>query len=218
MYAYVENSPTNAIDKSGLADEFTEESALQVLATERNKWRANGWHFAANLLSYFIGKRGPSPYYGSGADNDAVKYDTYYRAAMKHELGRSAYFLYRSKCFQDPPQKTADEHLKKGANWLPHDHYFEVNYATSVPWGNLFYALGNAHFGVDGRLSVDCCNGDWWFSGDVYQKDSYEFPESWIRNRFIAYRAAAFLQSRFQYQKFSVRQKWYDRFEGKRIV
>ena len=102
--------------------------------------------------------------------------------------------------------------LKEGGNYDLGEVAFDVSY-YGVPWNDLTFELGEAHFGVDGTLTIDCPNDEYDYEGDVYQKDLYSFPHSVVRDRFKAYRAGEYLQS-IGYNAFSVLQKWTDRQTG----
>jgi hypothetical protein len=212
LYQYASGNPLSEVDFFGLQPEFTEDSALTVLAKERNRWRSLGWNFAANLLSWFISRRGPSPYYGTNDDNASIKNDPVYRGELNHNLKLEAFTLKVNKCKNGA--KSAEKRLRVGANWDTNDVFFNIEYITGLPWGNAFYALGSAHFGVDGRLIVECCDGSWSFTGEVYQKDVYTFPPTFPRTWSPVYRAAVFLEQQLGYKLFEVRQKWHDSTSG----
>ena len=69
-------------------------------------------------------------------------------------------------------------------------------------------ALAGVTFGVDGAISVDCCSLTAGYSGLVYLKDTYAFPDVWYRQQFEDYRAAYFLINVAGYKAHNVQGLW----------
>jgi RHS repeat-associated protein len=207
LSATCKNDLLNQIDATGLAD-WTEASALQALKDEEKEWNDEHWDFAAGLINWFYTKQGPKEKVGSASDAEKIKTDERFRDAMMYELANMAQDIC-TKCKSGPVEK-------------PAEGTFDMRFNT----GELFYALGGAHFTYKGSMKIQCpgkitaslaqftgATFPWKWEGTVIQKDLYVFLPRSPGRLFTAYSAAYYLQTKQGYQPFVDSQTWQDKFE-----
>jgi RHS repeat-associated protein len=142
-----ETALNDLIDQADYLGFLTVGADLSILRKEATSWRAKGWQFAPNLLTAFYMKSGgytPSKY-----DIDLIKNSDEYRKAAQKEF-ESVY-----KTTIGTGASGGRVAIAKGRSKGP--YAFEPNYTS----GELFYALGGAHFYYTGYM-IYCSYGHRW--------------------------------------------------------
>jgi RHS repeat-associated protein len=204
LYAHTANDPVNTYDLRGEASRTDDISSLRQTATD---WRAEGYTFAANLLTVFF--TGKGFYVASQNEVDSIKNSSEYRSAAQEYFGALA----KAMCSDN----------KSGQNIAISDGRYQGPYAFDVEYhlgGNsaLFYALGGAHFYYVGTMNL-CCSSNCTWSVDVTmaQNDFYTFrPTSHgVRLLFPSYRAGHELEMTYGAKPFWHTETWKDTFSSK---
>lgn len=198
--------PTSNLDSFGLAAFNTEAEDLDILQTQINSWNNAGWTFAANVLSHFAGNSGTT-YTGSATEAAMIKDAAKYRKTAKDHFKLIA--------GQYLPQ--GDGTYNVGTAW---DGTSLANEAFGTRWkpaddGNLFNALGGAHFLYVGTLTVS--DGHWSVDVTMEQADLYTFmtPGGYTAAVFNAPpsgRATWDLEKNYNYNRFWNYESWQDQF------
>jgi RHS repeat-associated protein len=210
LYSIDNNDDISKIDMLGCIQQptppsWTESTARTAVQAQINWELSKGYNFAAHLLQNLLNKGGD--YYGSQDEIDEIKNSSKYRSEM--------YSLLKQKATQ-----WCDDHAKLHSHGtlLEAAGHFDLYYYT----GDLFYALGGAHFTYNGIMSVECpCSinffGEvrWGWHGNVTQDDPYVFLVSSPGQFFDSYSAAYYLQNAgLGYQVFHDLETWEDDFES----
>ena len=164
LYAPV---PTTAVDPFGLAV-LTEQQAVTIDNNQVNTWKNQGWTFAANVLANFVANTG-NQYTGTNDEAQLIKNSNVYRTGSQkyfNDLGSS--FISKGAGTYDIGQAW------NGSNMNSPAPQFNVRYTH----GQLFDALGGAHFYYTGTMTVaPNASGalKWSVAADMQQVDYYTF-------------------------------------------
>ena len=216
---------TNSIDNQFYSEYAVGTAYLDALSFEQSQqgadlaaestlvgiWYHQGFRFAAALLDAFISKSFPSGHAGEAFQAYAPEI----KASPEYRKAAQAYFGAMAKKLGPGTWPIMSTYPKTPIN----TKYYDEGY------GDLFFALGGAHFGIfqPGFLIVDSqCK--WHTLGlMMFQRDNYTFPNAPItianrtvghRNNVLAYRYANQLQFNFGYRAFSHHEVWADSFRG----
>jgi RHS repeat-associated protein len=204
-YAFVKNHAVLEWDYCGLVS--SEAEALAILRQTAAAWRARGWTLAPNLLTHFYTKQGPRKYYGSDAEAELLRTDFTFRRTAQYHFHEEALRFRRKGAGVYELEKNIERDWKEKA--------FGINYPFG--YGELFYALGGAHFGYVGEMEIkpDCVS--WEARVKMIQRDDYTFRPTGLgghRLLFPEYAAGHYLETRHRYMKFDDILRWNDRFNG----
>jgi RHS repeat-associated protein len=162
-YSYV-STPVYMMDPLGLAPLNSLVDDLTIIDQQISAWNSMGWGFAANVLSHFAGGTG-SQYTGSSTEADLIKNASKYRdAAQAHFNSIAGQYLGMGDGTYNIGNAWNGSSLSNMAfesRWVPADD------------GNLFNALGGAHFFYNGTLTIT--NGSWSVQVTMEQADWYTF-------------------------------------------
>ena len=193
--------PTRELDRLGLYTWYTEAEDKSILTAQYNEWKfVLNWDFAAAVLAHFCNKLGPADYNGSPEDAGQIRQSKEFRTAALQTL-KTLYGSYT-------PGYYSVGALYDGSRFNP---AFEARYTT----GDLFNALGGAHFWYQGILDVT--GHSYTFSGTMQQVDLYTFETveaataAWLGFHKSA-RAARDLQFVYNYHPFLNKESWTDSF------
>jgi hypothetical protein len=181
LYRYVQNMTLTARDPSGLV---TEREALGILKAQIRDWRDDGWNFPANLLQWFIDKKGARPYKPTPDDVAEVK---------QHSEDVVRFVLK-----QDGEWSASTNKISL------HEHVFitDTLLAEGRP-GYMFYTYGGFDIDVKGKganARLRACDA----SLTIKLSDSYDFsPNTFPRLWFKEYNMAHLLQIRYKYKAFT---------------
>jgi len=195
LYGFLENDPANDVDMLG--EHGTVAPEIARLRRTAIDWRVAGYDFAANVLTHFFTGRGPATYIGSPAEANKIKIDPKYRDAAQEHFDRLAHSY---------GGRTGRYRISRDAR--AKDFAFHVDYYS----GDLFYALGGAHFGYRGILDI-CGSRNWIATVNMVQRDYYTFARRgflWGRLWAPSYRAARHLEFPHGFHPFWNEEEWPD--------
>jgi hypothetical protein len=240
LYRYVKNATTDETDPSGLLSSeiqqplplppgpVAEESlAVDALKNQIKEWRNKSWHFAANLLQYFIDKKGPARYIPTGSDIQEVACDS--RLVIQTLIAGAQFSSFRPR----PPGVLAGTGLgllgtPQGAGSLlaasalaplaARADTFEIKGHCGI------YETAGIEIGARSRLGAYMTTTyggfDYDIKGDVTNlnadktrgtvdalvklDDNYTFPPGFLNYRLVfpAYKAAYLLEDKYGYKSF----------------
>lgn len=175
---------------------WDESSARAECEGQIESWRADGYNFAANLMQYFIEKKGPAEYPTTTADIDEVK--THAGEKICDVIGD--FVEERSDSPGEVPVTIS--HDGKGS-----DQSSNIRWWYLVSDKNMLYAYGGGDLNVNGLATV---HGDSWSGtfqvslGDEYAYESKSRLKTWLSAVWSrAYDAALWLErSNLGYQSF----------------
>ena len=197
-YCICNNNALSQFDYLGLKSEGADLCILRQAATS---WRAAGEKFAANLLTVFYTKAGS--YTPSSDDINLIKNSSEYRSAAQ------SYFegLFNRQSGGGGAMNISDGNPNGGP------YAFEVRYWS----GELFDALGGAHFYYSGTMILNPSSGTWRVNVSMSQNDFYSFsPTGFLGWRLAdsVYRAANELETKYGYPPFWHTETWSDAFQS----
>ncbi len=210
VYEYVGSKPVNALDPNGLKT-WTRDSARAEVKKQITTWRGKGYNFAADLMQYFLDKKGPADYVPTQANIDELK-----NHGTIKILDLILYHIAPSCTLPDTGTYNVNiAHPGKGSN-------VESNIRWPYYQGtkkNMLYAYGGADLNVTGKvfviqeyksfLMVLVVKGEWYWSGRVKVSlgDLYTFDSSYLKKTASAWRsdpydAALWLETKCGYKPF----------------
>lgn len=201
LYQYVGSSPVAATDPTGLyLRNWTGASAKKTVKEQITSWRGSGYNFAADLLQYFLDKKGPTDYVPSATNIAEVK--THGASKIRGEIADELGMYPRADFwnFPDPGNHLVNiTHPGKGSDESSNIRWWPVNENK-----NMLYAYGGADLNATGTATVAWHTKlvpykgrqkrrvrslAWSGTFDITLGDLYTFDSSWAKK--IAYAASS---------------------------
>ncbi|MBA4191276.1 MAG: hypothetical protein C0467_25115 [Planctomycetaceae bacterium] len=219
---------------------WTEQSAVKFLSDTADEWEGNGYHFAANMMRYYLAKKGLAPYPPTTKDTEEVRLHARpvvaaLAASSILDLRKPSLMLHGCPIYLPGLGGSMEIDKRAPVRWLPTQTHLGfpligMGYSLQSSYkrngedprfhkydDNLFFSLGGATMRLKGTISNwDSVKLTGTIKVQVTIGDEYDFKEDFVylRSAFArGYSAAKYLQLQAKYPTMPVRITYEDEFQ-----